>query len=336
MAEFCEVCGSKINPGAAFCSSCGARVETQPRVNDPYDDKGYDDRGYNDKKTEETGGPRRQEYQDEYRDYSPSYADDYGKRDSARYSDRNDGDGEKKDVFIEAGKTASYVFNTGMDKIKKGIEVVKEREDTFTNRADDVYAGGDNGTITGVRLVHDEKIVRTYHCTTYGYIFRREGYLTVTNKRVIFESVSLKSRIVNEIALDSVSGFRNFYGTNIFILGMIIGIAIILTSFGALGMIPSLRDVPGVMLGVLLGLAFGGLIIFFSIRRNIVISVFSSKAGGVPIDVGEGPKTLFGNSALYSVVGRPTSETNSMMREIGAMVQDLQTRGDHAIDDWVV
>ena len=45
---------------------------------------------------------------------------------------------------------------------------------------------------------------------------------------------------------------------------------------------------------------------------------------------------MIGNGALYTMVGKPTEDTGTMIREIGAMVQDLQTRGDHAIEDWVI
>ena len=236
----------------------------------------------------------------------------------------------------DAGKTANDAIKDGIDKFNQGYEKTMTRERSITDGTGSGFTGTGDQTITGIKLVKDEKMVRTYHCTTYGLIRKKEGYITVTNKRVIFESVDTTSRVANEVVLDGVTGFRNYYGLSIspallvtaFILGMS-AVSLFGMGFDFYGGNPFIF--PSIIMLMIAG-ACG----FFAFKRSVVVSVFSSKASGTPICVGESPRSMIGNGALYTMVGKPTEDTGTMIREIGAMVQDLQTRGDHAIEDWVI
>ena len=236
----------------------------------------------------------------------------------------------------DAGKTANDAIKDGIDKFNQGYEKTMTRERSITDGTGSGFTGTGDQTITGIKLVKDEKMVRTYHCTTYGLIRKKEGYITVTNKRVIFESVDTTSRVANEVVLDGVTGFRNYYGLSIspallvtaFILGMS-AVSLFGMGFDFYGGNPFI--LPSIIMLMIAG-ACG----FFAFKRSVVVSVFSSKASGTPICVGESPRSMIGNGALYTMVGKPTEDTGTMIREIGAMVQDLQTRGDHAIEDWVI
>ena len=236
----------------------------------------------------------------------------------------------------DAGKTANDAIKDGIDKFNQGYEKTMTRERSITDGTGSGFTGTGDQTITGIKLVKDEKMVRTYHCTTYGLIRKKEGYITVTNKRVIFESVDTTSRVANEVVLDGVTGFRNYYGLSIspallvtaFILGMS-AVSLFGTGLNFYGGNPFI--LPSIIMLMIAG-ACG----FFAFKRSVVVSVFSSKASGTPICVGESPRSMIGNGALYTMVGKPTEDTGTMIREIGAMVQDLQTRGDHAIEDWVI
>ena len=81
-------------------------------------------------------------------------------------------------------------------------------------------------------------------------------------------------------------------------------------------------------------LVLGIVLLIFSLRKCFFLSIYSSKANGSPISIGGGPRTLVGNGALYSLASEPTEDTDRMMNELGALVQDLQTLGDHAISKW--
>ena len=50
--------------------------------------------------------------------------------------------------------------------------------------------------------------------------------------------------------------------------------------------------------------------------------------------VGTAPQNMLGNGALYTLKSRPTVDTDRMIDELGALIQDLQTFGDQAITKW--
>ncbi len=177
-----------------------------------------------------------------------------------------------------------------------------------------------------------EQVVRSYHCTSLKSP-SCEGFLTVTNKRVIFHGVGGSSRINQECWLDGVSGIDSYYGKNTDKGKIIRGI--IVAVFGLLVLMTG-ANIGGTAMLVGLGiLAIGAYMIFNASQSCFVLEIYSSKASGKSISLGNGPAGLTGgNTALYTLTGLPTSETDKMLDEIGAMVLDLQTLGDRAIQKW--
>jgi predicted amidophosphoribosyltransferase len=62
-----------------------------------------------------------------------------------------------------------------------------------------------------VKLSDGEIIVRQYHCSTSGLKSKMEGYITVTNKRIIHKSRGNTSRGVSEILIETYQGFVAFH-----------------------------------------------------------------------------------------------------------------------------
>ena len=183
---------------------------------------------------------------------------------------------------------------------------------------------------TDMRLAENEKIVRQYQCTNIKHP-RAAGYLVVTNKRMIFQGKGTSSRVVKEVVLDSVSGLDCFYGMNIQLPLLILGALFALGGFYLMNMANQLHTGGGKFLLLVL---LGALFIYLSLQKCFFLSVFSSKATGSPICIGGRPQNMLGNGALYSLTSRPTPDTDRMLNELGALVQDLQTLGDHAIEKW--
>ena len=154
------------------------------------------------------------------------------------------------------------------------------------------------------------------------------GILYITNRRIIFQGDAATSRVNKEVVLDSVSGLDCYYGTNIRFSGILFG-----AIFALVGLYFLFNDRGSVGMA-LLSLVIAAVIILLSIRKTFYLSVWSSKASGTPINIGQGATSLFGNGALYSLIGAPTAETDRMLSELGALIQDLQTLGDHAIEKW--
>lgn len=175
-----------------------------------------------------------------------------------------------------------------------------------------------------IKLSENEEVVRQYQCSNIKQPASCIGYLTVTTKRVIFEGRSSGSRIGKEVILDSVSGLECAYGTNINLRRLIVGILIAL--LGLSGNFRSMLQIIIILVGVYL--------VITSFRKTFKLAIYSSKASSSPISIGEGIRSLFGNEAAYTLVSEPTADTDRMLNELGAMVQDLQTLGDYAITKW--
>jgi len=193
----------------------------------------------------------------------------------------------------------------------------------------------------GILLSPDEKVVKLYHCTKL-FFPACDGFLSVTNKRVMFCGVSgdtkkskFSSRIVNEVKLDSISGISSFYGGNLNLLMAIVGALMVIAMVAMIVESTSGRYFDGVMFGLsfLVGI-IGAWLLKFCYRRTFFLKIFSSQATGAPISIGEGAGSIGGKNALMAITGAPTTQTDKMMRELGALIHDLQTKGDLAMADW--
>lgn len=199
-------------------------------------------------------------------------------------------------------------------------------------------------TSLNVVLSEGEKVVKRYLCTDLVSPMKTSGYLTVTNKRVVFEGIgtsgSMNSRLTQETALDGISGINSFYGYDIHIKLIIAGIFFILSSFYSFyvsGQVGSYSEIVSgrlVFAGFVM-LVIGVLLIYAGIQKCFILTLLSSKSEGTGITIGTKPSSMIGNGALYSMSGRPTQETDLMMSELGAMIQDLQSKGDLAARKWM-
>jgi hypothetical protein len=179
-----------------------------------------------------------------------------------------------------------------------------------------------------VQLSENEMKIKTYHCST----LKRpsgDGYLTVTNKRVVFHGYGASSRFVSEVPIETVAGISTYYGKGWKLPFIILGVICSFAFFGTL----SLGN--GFLAIITLGIAA----LFFFLARNVSynLSVFSTGGSSTPINIGNGTlgTMIMGQGAALTVVASPTSETEKMMDELGAIVMDFKTMGDHAIDKWM-
>lgn len=175
-------------------------------------------------------------------------------------------------------------------------------------------------------LSEDEVIVKHYHCASVK-LPNSDGFLTVTNKRVIFHASDPGeiSRICFEVLLDSVSGISCLIGQNIKAGRLVFAILITLFSFSLF------KD--STFLGIIL-ILLGFILAISACKATYSLKIYSSKANGSPINLGEGATSFVGNSSIYSISCKPTPETKVMIKELGAIIIDLQTLGDHAIEKW--
>lgn len=197
---------------------------------------------------------------------------------------------------------------------------------------------------SGVILSDDERLVRSYICSELSFP-KCVGHLSVTTRRVIFHGTSSNSRVVDEVALDSISGISTFYGSKILFKRIIIGLIALFASImmisqnvsasqqsSSWGFAATSPSFPPLL--IIAGFVVAVVCFILSHRKVFFLKIYSSKATAAPIIVGEGYGGTGGNSAVYAISARPTSETDAMMKELGATINDIQMLGDLGVEQW--
>ena len=176
----------------------------------------------------------------------------------------------------------------------------------------------------GLLLSEGEIYIKNYRCCELSFP-NVSGDLTVTNKRLIFSGNGTSSRVSKELKIDSVSGIDCHWGTNIRFIRLIIAILLVIAGIYLMGEI----RIVGIIT-FLVGLILGAL----SFRKTFTLIIYGKDTQISPIALGEGATSIAGNSAIMSVIASPAKDTNRMLNEIGALIMDIQTKGDLAIEDW--
>jgi hypothetical protein len=189
--------------------------------------------------------------------------------------------------------------------------------------------------VHGVMLADDERVVREYRATKMDRP-KADGYLIVTNRRIIFASESQglagRSALVRDVQIPDVSGTTAYVGKGLSI-GRVILIAILALVGLGLGLIfwPLfvLLAIPGYMTWRLLA----------SPGQEIVLVIHARGQSESPVSiVAEQASGLFGlfgsHSRLAGVVLGPGPDAERAIQEIGALVLDLQAMGNVALEHW--
>ena len=170
-------------------------------------------------------------------------------------------------------------------------------------------------------LAEGERVVRSYHCIKRGFIFQANGFLTVTNRRIIFQGHSMFTKADTEVPLEAVSvinsGFVRF--SLIHLLLALASLFYAYTTRGGPNWMTALYVIGAIIFGILA----------FIPRCSLSVKV-SNNSGPPPILL----NALLRNKSNFELKGRPTKETAPMFQELGAMVVDLQKLGDFGVQKW--
>ncbi len=184
----------------------------------------------------------------------------------------------------------------------------------------------------GVTFGVDEQVVRHYQIGRYTL---RKGAIEmiVTNKRVIrFEESSLfgmRNTIIDEIDIQNISGVGASMRRSASILGLSIGIPLLIA--GIVGLFQTREISPLISIGATL---VAVIILFLSLKPSLNFYVYGG--GGKSLEtVVNNRGRIFGrhNIGVFFQF-KPTPEVAPMVKEIGALIYDLRTLGDKAIERW--
>ena len=191
----------------------------------------------------------------------------------------------------------------------------------------------------GIALGEGERIVKQYRIGRYT-LRRGEVIVTVTNKRVIRYEISsflgLQNNLIEDVNIDVVNGTATEVKRSLSILGLtvatillVLGILMIVWSFSFWHFDPLL------FIGGISAIAVTAFLVFKSIQPTMYFTL-QTALGSRTLETSvndRGRFMRFGKTgAIFQF--KPTPETVIMLQEIGAMIYDLKTLGDMAIEKW--
>lgn len=179
-------------------------------------------------------------------------------------------------------------------------------------------------------LSKGETEVKTYYCTTLEDPFA-QGYICVTNKRVIYYAFGESSKRFNELYIDKISGINSYYGmgrVTQYLKNAITGV------LAAIFFKTVLSDISILMWGSLLVSGFYIYKYFFDKSIIYYFDILSEASNSSGISIGLFGGNITGQGAAISTKAIPTQQTHVMMKELGAMILDLKNLGDHAVEMW--
>ena len=190
-----------------------------------------------------------------------------------------------------------------------------------------------------------EVSVKSYLCTEFNsgmFGIKASGILEVTNKRLLFQAMgkSIKgwSAIHNEVAIADVSEIKIYKGTSfnlpLFILGIILSIAAAAFIKGLIFLAFSWNGV-GTFLA-LAALAYFVYRVYLWAKKEAFSLLINTKGGdgNVVYIAGFSPFAGGNTAASRALTAMPGRDSEQLLKEIGAVILDVQNLGDYGIDKW--
>lgn len=195
---------------------------------------------------------------------------------------------------------------------------------------------GVNRMPQGIALGTDEQMVKQYQIGRYTL---KQGSIDViiTNKRVIRYEESLwfglRNNRIDEVDIEAVYGTSTTMLRSISVLGSISAFAFAMIAYFALS--GSMRyGITSIGIGSI-SLFLAVLVLVNSFRPTLLFYLHGAVGAPTLHTVVNARGRLFGKNDTSIVFQfKPTTETTEMLKEIGAVIHDLKTYGDAAIEKW--
>jgi len=176
-----------------------------------------------------------------------------------------------------------------------------------------------------INLAKDEVVIREYHALKVIFPFSLDGNICLTNKRAILYGKTQSflgfgtSQIANDIHLDVIKGAEIFSESGIHFVWLILGILIAYSGLGG-----GLQNTTS-FLFFLVGLALIALSILLK-DKGFYVNI---KGQNLPIlGIGREKYSFFTTFFMITQRGR---DADALIRELGALILDIQMRGDEVL-----
>ena len=194
-----------------------------------------------------------------------------------------------------------------------------------------------------ITLTENETPIKTYHCTSLKSLMMKcEGYITVTNKRIVLHAHSSSSTgnamLISEAPIETVSGITSYIGNGYSVWMAVLTFLFGLGTLSQLGSIFQGSDLNFQSLTFALVCGAITYYLFNRMRANVFnLQVFTSGANGIPISLGGGLGIgITGQNISKALSAEPAQDSHLLIKELGALVLDLKSLGDMAIEKWQV
>jgi hypothetical protein len=234
---------------------------------------------------------------------------------------------ELEQKMAAAGDQLKRAGKTGMEYAKAAGQIAQEKAVKAKAEMDKANARMDK---CFVKMTDGEVIIRNYKVSRVLFP-RMQGFLMVTNKRVILYGSAFRSRIYQETQIDAIGAIDSFYGFSINWFMLIGGFILMMTQSAVTNSGFMRHAGAGSAFASFLLLVIGLALIILAFHRSMIIRIASSKATGIGIYYGK--FNTYGASSIL-LHGRAGEDTDRMMSELGAIILDLQQSGNIAIEKW--
>lgn len=209
---------------------------------------------------------------------------------------------------------------------------------------------------TPIVLADGERIWRQYQVSRLGTAKQGEGNLYVTDARLVYyarakgRGTQRPSAVVQQTKIEHITGVQAYVSHRFSLL------LVVLTCFfglTAIGLLAAKALLPAILFLILTAICVTVLVVEGAKRGSVGVTVYSRAEGPSPINFGRYGRrgfigtffstlsrpflTLFGVFTAFDVlVGFPGRDAEAVISELGALILDLQTRGDLAAGHWAV
>jgi hypothetical protein len=190
------------------------------------------------------------------------------------------------------------------------------------------------------RLAYDEAILKRYEAvvlrTAITRRIRGRGTLYVTDARVVFHATinpkgtTRASKLIQQTKLEHISGLSVSVQRSLSPLLVLLTSLFVLTFLG--GLLEHNHDAT--VLPLILAIGSGILLAVDARNRGkVAVTIKSKSIDNSPIGFGYGAR--LGHRSAYDLLrGKPGKDADILIKDLGALILDVQTRGTTAYEYW--